>query len=483
MADNSKITGPPPPEPASSNPFLSLPVEHSVKHEDYLIEEEFRKTRKNRSSVTVLLFLLLAGLLGLGSYFLSLNVERQSGELQTNIRDFQNIQLRELLNIINALRDSISRVEQERILLEQELSEAIIVLDRNYQSRLDLLEGTEEEVLKQQAALQGSNRREISALRAEYEMEFVRLDGELIQLRAELSQYDSGLSDTQAEDQNFSRDRLRSLEIQRLTDSYESRIASLRVFYGDQLSDKDQLLNLVENRYNPVFKDNTLRELLVAEPEISPVIPNAQVHKSVEPRYEDLWTYYQYTEKLVQRLQKIPYEGDVDKSLKSIELYQTELVRSYEDIIQDLSQRLRDMEQLQTQYRHSFDSFIGQFREDGIILDARDSERILIHLNAFVQAFSGQMLYVFRGEVLSAVLILLPLNEHGQQYARLHQELIADPVQAYDRILLQTENVADTNTDTVSEALSVDEAGEADEFPETLVMETPPIRLENEEGE
>ena len=108
--------------------------------QQYDAQEEFARTRKNRSPFVPLTILGLIIVFGGVSFFVTRMIQEQSRSIEINIQDFQDVNLREILDQAERLQNELDQVQRRLDETIRERDNAVQQIERNRDRELNLLQ-------------------------------------------------------------------------------------------------------------------------------------------------------------------------------------------------------------------------------------------------------------------------------------------------------------------------------------------------------
>ena len=408
--------------------FLERPItrdsELVEKSAGYSIEDEFGKTRKNKSFLFYFIFVGFLGLLVVGTYLLAA-VINQGHRTALGIDTYQGMQLRELLEKSRNAQSRLKSAEQQRSSLKEELQRKIVSLQK--QSIEDVKKINQKaqlsakERLRQVKAREAFLKKEIAAVKKEYQGKIRDLRGKIRKLKKEVAStktnVDKGISQTK-----------------QIVDNYR-RLHSLR-------------LNKQLQEFNPVFRSARLRRILKGKNEFLsneyPDLIGYQRSFSIggmitENHYRERLQNIKDRDRLMLRLLKIPYLNSIPNALERMHSLNKSINKEYEKTWYKLYLHLREREHLLNSYRYALASLGSEQGEVGYILDARNTKKILVHIGTIFRPRAGTIAYVFQeAEEYIAKIKLFPTISGYGNYRAVLVDLVSKKkvIKPFDRLLL-----------------------------------------------
>ncbi|GAB6089169.1 hypothetical protein [Spirochaeta dissipatitropha] len=452
--------------------------ELSQREKQYDIAAEFAKTRKNRSYLVPMIILssiLFSLLLSVGVYLL---IERNTARVQIQVGDFQDINLREVLDTVSRLESRLRRLQDARDRIESEYGrrqqdirsrasrEESLLLDRGL---------TQSQLNAERNQLAERQTQELAAVEQRFESEMAENQAEINEVLDLLAQYDTRQRDTAREQQAVldSQSQLFELQLEELEAEYTARIENLERDYQERITEleshQDSLRSTLEQRiareraelvrrYNPLLNQGAAAEIIGGDLPVTaafassdnffpsyPVLEQEGIQESGEP--ERISSYLQELELLLARLDQIPYTNSVPDILAHITARSRYLSMSYqltrERQAEVLSRRLvqiQEREEYIGRLMYAAEFFTRSSRENGYILNPLDPDQMIVYVDPERLARSTKRGYVFRTE--DQLIAEIEIRTEGmRQYAEVISLTPGEHIEPFDTILLQLRDI------------------------------------------
>ena len=387
----------------------------------YSLEAEFRESASNRDYkfyvvIASFLLTLIVATLGIAWY-----IEQRYRNVNVTIAEFQDMNLRELLNAARneeqklALAEkAMSGLARERDLELQRLQsrsaterEAILSSDRS-----------KEEKSRAVAANRTAETKARGAVTQRFSEQMATKGREVAELRAAVAGRRTAVREgvSKAEDVVNNYERLNRLRMERQKDYYENRISETIL------------------RYNPIFRDRRLLALTGAAPRRAPGKPsiggyhNGMARAGIGPgsfattrqNSDDLFA-------LFARLEKIPFTNSSAPGLRGAHAKAALVVNEYESMRLQLAGALEG-------YRYAMDYYARIVPESGYIVDARNSKSIRVYMKPVMRVRGGERAVVFRSDTETVGEIELHQDGHTATLLRVSS---GKEIRPFDRILVK----------------------------------------------
>lgn len=250
----------------------------------YNLNEEFAKTRKNRNLFVVAVVLLTcAGFIGAAAFF-SVNYEKKNNTVQINRSEFDDINLRDLLDKAKKLEADLgfAKLQIQTLSAQRDAELDRLAGQRSDRAMLALSRSVAEDgqATGTEAAGPPADGRE-AAIRARYDIRLRALAAQTASIQAELDAFDQSKLEL-ARQQGVVLNNERHLfdkERDRVQAELEGQVKSVKADYEDRLRQRNAFvreladsyrrtltaeLQKLKERYNPTWDDERAVDLLSA---------------------------------------------------------------------------------------------------------------------------------------------------------------------------------------------------------------------------
>ncbi|HUX21387.1 MAG TPA: hypothetical protein VMW69_09110 [Spirochaetia bacterium] len=470
----------------SRNMFLR-DVEHQLaRRELYNLDEEFAKTKKNRSPVVILSVGLFVVIMLAAGIAVTTYIQQRSQNVPVNISSFQDVNLMELLDRAKQLNDQQTAAQRDLQTLEASQSDEINAVRSNESHQVQLVNNELISAGEKQtkiATIRAQAEYQVRQIEAKYADPITKKKAEITSLQNQAAQYDTRQMQ-QAKKQEAilnNQQKLFDLQMQKTVDYYKKQIADTNSQYESQIASIDQhntqLITLMKQnqateiaqliaKYNPTFSSPELAALISqpipADP-VSSVTEDPFVRMVVQAgvvnatSISDLQNRMNNFAALIGALQKVPYENSVPPALAHLRYFNNQIVNGYRSIGQGLTeivgQKNQQIQQLQqklaqadgiistkdstiAEYTQALSSLVRNSRENGYVLDARDPSKIAVFVDPLYHVTNGDTAYVFRRDDQQIGTIRFSVSDGTITAQQLSLDKKDTPMQPFDKILL-----------------------------------------------
>lgn len=367
----------------------------------YSLTEEFAKSKKNRSWFLYgMVGLFMTGLVAV-TIILTTIVQDQNKVFSVDIKDFEDINLSELLDRSKQYEEHLSKAKGELDRLTDE-----------YQRRLKYTKGANAK----------------AKLIARYQKLIQEKETEIKTIQGQVSSYDKRLKEVEKKAEGIVNNyqRLHRYRMQRQKQYYENAIQRLIL------------------KYNPYFQSIKVRNALRGDkarelkvPELNEYqallaregIQNKEDYESLVKKIEDYFI-------LQERMNKIPYRNSVSPALQRMGFLSRTIVSSYDTLSLKMYQSIANKNIQLNHFQYAFDHLLQARQEAGYIVDPRNSNAIRVYVSRRFPISNGDTGFVFRSDDLSIGKIEFYSSPYGLM-AKLISLEGGRQMEPFDKILIK----------------------------------------------
>ncbi len=412
------------------------------KPELYSLEEEFKKTKRNKNLkflglVVLFLFVIISVALTI-TFF----VQERGKNQKVDISSFQDLKLKEMIDSSQKQEGELQIARKELANLEIEYSRELERLKRDFEELKNIIQSrdiSDEEKKAQIDQLNSEYNLKIRKTKTKYAPRMTAKNREIYKIQKDLRDKEAELEKSSGKNISLleGESKLTSLERKRLSGTYEARI--------DQMSDetKEEIEYLIK-KYNPIFAETDLKKILEkpvkGASKVSPLngIENDIIKEkaSTEERINRLQANVNDSYKLNDRMEKIPYINSPGKTVIHVSSKFKDIVNTYDGITVGLVNSLRKKNQQLRFYEYAFSFMIKDEKESGYILDPRDTSLIGVYMNKVHIVNTGDLGFVFRQDDEFIATIRFK-RSYGVTVAELVKSETGLKMQPFDKIMLK----------------------------------------------
>lgn len=401
-------------------------IHQDVTNNSYNIEKEYEKTKKNHSPYNFLVlfgaFLVVIGIV----FFVNKYITLKDQEISVSLDEFEDLNLNNLLNTVATAQINYDSALKEKLILETEYETKLNDLKSDMDNEIFVLDSlnlsNRREYNRRKAKIQSFYDEGVKALKEEYEGQILLAEKQVEAYKARLDEFDSvKVANAQEKEKLINSERqLKQLEIEKLTKSYEARIANMelamRNMKSDSSTDMRSAVHDVATRYqaeidtlDPKLNDAKANEIIGSLKETVDFdgvaqLTEARVHeeKIIESVniYQDMYNNYKYLDDVVKSIPQkhsIPSYVAASRNLVNnmSKIYLDSSVAYYQDIMAKRLEidKLNDfIEEQQLDYenklagtKNACDDYLAaifrSLKTDGIIINVDSNNNIMVAVN------------------------------------------------------------------------------------------------------
>ena len=432
----------------------------------YNLDEEFKKTKKNRSTVVYVATLITIAALAGVAYIATGIINKQTAAMPVDVNAFQDLNLKDLLD--RAKRDE-SNLEQAKLDLSRIASEqqsSLDAIDRDTAAAEDAIRArglSRAEEKRRIAQADASAASQKKAVRDGFAASLASKQAEVKSMQAKVDSYDQRLSDQNRKQQELldNQNKLFEIEKGKLVGTYEGKIqdlsASIKKEEAALKRQREDLASSYTARWNPTFDDAASVALLHDSNDVTAgslaaaALPDKLYASGVLNKADSakLDASYQNALFLSAKLRAIPYLNSVPPALARMEYEARYQFFAYHDAlakagaalderdqkIADLQTRLTAAESNLDHYRWATSQYVLENRDGGYIVDARDPKELFIALNPAISVTEGTSGSIIRQSDKTIATITF-YSKGGQMRARLVSIVPGETLKAFDPIIV-----------------------------------------------
>lgn len=438
--------------------------------EIYSLETEYASTRKNRNYilyVAVSLFLIAVVVL---SVLWTSYISNQGKSLVVDISDFDDVQVLEMITETKQIEAEIARLKHELIVLKDDLNDKLSLYYKEFSSQKDAAFATESDEETSGDAPEGVAEAEVAEASTEVEadvivdeeQDFSKVQGsynykvavakkqysnKVEEINKKIDELEKRLVELKDEIGNKGqvaatalggKDELYNLQMEKLDNQYQTKIDKLN-------KEHEAEINSLILKFNPNYSESQLKDL-IAQKIKNYYLPSTLL-KGVEGDLQSakIANMNKITKirnditnqvLLLNRMEKVPYQNSIPRSLLHAEAMSKSAIKSYDAIVLQLVQELREKNKVISHYNYALNSKIKSDGENGFVLDTSNSKKIAVYLDKTYTLKNGNEAFIFRNEVEQVAKVKL-FKEKGRYYASPVNVSPGMTIQPFDKIMFK----------------------------------------------
>jgi hypothetical protein len=418
------------------NVFLSdeLLVKN-IKPEVYSLSEEFAESKKNKNILVYALIALYITVIGVGAFFLTTLEENKSKQVEVNIAEFRQFNLMDLLAEKRESEEKLTKLQQELIDMRASSLKEIQKLSPVSQQKAIA------ELNEKMKKLEADYRQQINSKEVSIKVLEKSITGE--QQRAIKT-----AQDNQSQLKNYqTMNQMQGVELVRINAEYAAKISKITADHRSEIDDlkKDnqKLINELTLRYNPIYSRGEIAAAINSKLNNTSVNALNKYDKTLansgiytQQNFDQLRKKIQSQKMILGQLQQIPYTNSIPPALDKLDQLSQSIIGDYETLWGNLAARVDTANSYLDSYEYAVNYLSMTRRESGFIIDARNSNRIVIFIDRVYSIKNGDTAYVFKNDDTPVAKLELS-SDHGRVIAKVKEILKPVKIEPFDKILLK----------------------------------------------
>lgn len=408
----------------------------------YDLQQEFEKAKKNKQTFLWLMVFGFIAIIILVTIFFNIYIENKRKLTSFKIPEFQEINLKDLLDTAKRLQEKLNRAKEElnALIKEKDLEIQKIKEKISNDIQLTLVKDiSKEQKNREVRSLKNTEKKLIKQINDKYDPLIEQKKQEIAEIQKELDKYDTRLNQQvkEAQKQLQRYKELSELEIKKREEYYQKKIKKLTKDYESQINELKlyykEYIDLLETKYNPVFKSKKLKNILSQKVEVpgkygkidklkmlqNENIINSDDINTIKNNYSDILI-------LTERLKKIPYKNSVPYAFEKIEqkvnflnykynkvLYNAdEIIRFKNEKISNYEKNIKELNQAVEALKDSLNHYLTRINEDGIIIKKIDKNSYYIFIKDTIEISRNQKAYILKGNSIIAYGVIKKIENY-----------------------------------------------------------------------
>jgi uncharacterized protein YlxW (UPF0749 family) len=408
----------------------------------YSLNEEFAKSRKNRSYLFVLKVVGFLVIIVALAYFGANFIEMVRDERMVEITEFEDLRLRDIFDSTSKYQTELNTAREGLDNLRIQMQDDILnVKNGTSRERESLLARhlSPEETETQMKKIREREDARINAVKASYQRKLDAKDGEIRTLNQKITEAnkDMNVNVQKAESIMGNYQKLHNIKMDRQRAAYERQISELKSLHKRQI---DALII----KYNPVFRSARIQEILKSGTGATGTMPHLSKYSDVlrkerafsKADFDSLRKNFESYTVLMERMLQIPYENSVPPSLAKIDSLSRKIADDYEKLWISLVSVIIQKNRMLQNYRHAFEYHGTLYPENGFIIDAREKDAVRVQLSKIHTVKSGDTGLVFRDddEYIGKIEFVVTASDTSARILELAENKKLKP---FDKILIK----------------------------------------------
>lgn len=415
----------------------------------YSLDDEFRKTKKNRTIYPYLIILIFLGTLFLSIYLMTDSAEEGSQQVKIDISEFKALNLSDMLNAEKRVVAQLKVKEDEIARLRSVHRDAIKSLRDKMATDLKIAlnqasNETEISKLKRKHAL--ALRHQIARHRQFYGAKIGKLNVEVEKLKKKVALQQSKQKGVKAVVDNYT--KLIDVKTKSIKQDYEGRIRRLVKQKNKELrqlkrSQSRYIASLIL-MYNPKFKKAELIKILEGNFSASSHSLKTPFYHAIlkdekiiaEAKFKGIHAKLTKAIAVLNRLQAVRYRNSVPKALYSIEDMLKSVINDYDILRSDMIKVIQKKNGYLGNFSSALNAYAKAVHEHGFVVNADNLNNILLLVNNSYNVKDGLDAFIIKqnGERAADVRLFF---EDGWLRAKMLTSYSNRKIEPFDKLLLK----------------------------------------------
>jgi hypothetical protein len=470
----------------SRSMFLRDVRQQLGRKELYDLNDEFAKTKKNRSPVVLLSVGLFVVVMVAAGIAVTSYIQQRSQNVPVAISSFQDVNLMELLDKAKQINDRLASVERDLRNLESNRSDEIKAVRAKGAQQIQLIENeliSNSEKQAKIAAIRAQTAVAARRINAKYADPIKKKQAEIADLQDQAAKYDTRRMQEAKKQEAIlnNQQKLFDLRMQKTVGYYKAELSGLNKRYETEIASISrhnvQFVALMKRnqateiarliaKYNPTFTSPGLTALInepISADSVRAINRDPFVRMVVRAgvvgsaSISELQNRVDNFSTLIGALQKVPYKNSVPPALSHLRYFNRRIMDGYRSIGKGLTEIVgRKDRQIQllrrkvaqaenvitvkesiiTEYDHALSVLVRNSRENGYVLDARNTSRVAVFVDPLYHVKNGDTAYVFRRDDQQIGTIKFSVSDGTITAQQVSLDKNDVPMRPFDKILL-----------------------------------------------
>ena len=415
------------------------------KPKQYSLEDEFSKSKKNKPWFLYFFVAAFISLIIISAVILIGFIQGKSRKIELNIRDFEDVKLKELIDSSRKGESVIDQLHRDLSALDSDYREEQERIDREFDSRRDgitMMELSDADRNEKLSALEKEQERKRVASDRTYQTKRKEIQDKIAAEQKRIREKNvSGGTEKNYGDIFGGENRLFKMQMDKVAGDYDRRITGEK---DRNRKEKEDLVLL----YNPIFKEKFVLEV------ISKPVPVVQSRSDFFAGLSDSLAVDNVMSKdqlsklnddmkkelaITGRLRQIPYKNSVQRAVMHSDSLTKSIFNTYDLVLHRVAASL-DSKNLSLKYfNYALEYMTKSQQENGYILDARDTSAIGVYFGKVHKVRPGDHAFVFRSDDDYIATITFRMYK-GVLVGQLTEKAAGRDIRPFDKIMFKMES-------------------------------------------
>jgi hypothetical protein len=374
------------------------------KPEQYLLEDEYAKAKKNRQIFLYFFVASFIALIIISAVIIISVIQSRSKKIELNIRDFEDVKLKELIDSSKKGENQIDQLRRQIIGLDRDYQDELEKIGREFDSKKDgiqMMDLSESERAGKTASLAGEESKKKAKTESEYKAKRKKIEDQIAAEQKAMQEKGASAKTEKSFGDIFGgEDKLFKIQMDKVSDRYDQKIAEEK---ERTRKEKEDIVLL----YNPIFQEKFVVET------IQKPVPSVQSRSEFFSGLSDSLAIESAISKdqlsklnedmkrelaITGRLRQVPFKNSVQRAVMHSDSLTKSIFNTYDSVLQKLVASLDGKNLSLKYYNYAFEYMTKSQQENGYILDARNPAAIGVYFNKVHKVRSGDLAFVFRSD-------------------------------------------------------------------------------------
>ncbi|MBR5645302.1 MAG: hypothetical protein IKX23_01520 [Treponema sp.] len=328
----------------------------------YDLEKEYAKTKKHKSPFAALVLIVCAAAVFGAAYLMSVIINKNNEKIEVNLEEFEDLNLRDLLNNVSKVQVNYDNAVKEKILLESQMQSEIQEAEAEKENELFVIDSlnlrSQSQINQRKWAVENAYNKKVREIKSSYEQKITTLELEIDNYKKELDSYDAAMLESAKEQEQAlnSQRKVQEMEIERITKMYEDRITELQnTISNDRNAKGKNVRNAVGevagryktelNNLDPVLKDSKADSIIDNAKNKNAQVMNARTFAgdnnisnetviSNISEYQAIYDDYKYLKKPVSSL---PQKNSIPEYVNTMDMLVDQMSQTFLSTLNELN--------------------------------------------------------------------------------------------------------------------------------------------------
>lgn len=364
------------------------------KNNTYNLEEEYSKTKKNKSPFTFLVLFISFLIVILVSMIVINNISNNNKEIKVELHVFEDLNLKNLIDSVSKVQNNYDQAVKNKTNIIKEKESKLGELAAEKDMELFVIDSlnlrSKREIDRRKNEILENYNNSVNQIENEYKNKILLVESEILEYSKQLEQFDSNKVESAKEKEQLlnTERQIQKMEMDKLSVDYESRIKNLenmieteRLQYNQNMKDS---ISEVAEKYqaeidllDPVLEDANAKRLIREQKDTTVEVLNVNnilVKNNISDRDSDLFkninrfqTDYESHVYLQKPFLAIPYKNSLSEYVQASNKILYDMGKTYENTTSDLIAEVTDLNSQIELLKEEHQSQLEAVREQAVM--------------------------------------------------------------------------------------------------------------------